>query len=153
MENDQEFLQIELKTEESKVLEQAQSAGLKEGMQVADLGCGTGITSALLHQLVGLKGEVVGVDGSRDRIRHARERYGTKGLIFVQRDLRTSLTDLGPFDFVWVRCLLEYFKQEAFSLVQNLTSVLKPGGILCLLDLDHNCLNHYGLPPRLEQAI
>jgi len=30
---------------------------------------------------------------------------------------------------------------------------LKPGGILCLVDLDHNCLNHYGLSPRLEAAL
>ncbi len=31
--------------------------------------------------------------------------------------------------------------------------MLKPGGILCLIDLDHNCLNHYGIPPKLESAI
>lgn len=153
MENDQEILRLELKTEEAKVIEQATRAGLTEGMRVADIGCGTGRTTAILHQIVGPHGYTVGVDGSRDRIRHAMDRYGREGISFVLRDIRQPLEDLGAFDFVWVRFILEYFKEEAFSLVQNFTRLLKPGGILCLIDLDHNSLNHYGLSPRLEGAI
>ncbi len=30
---------------------------------------------------------------------------------------------------------------------------MKPGGILCLIDLDHNCLNYYPLPERLEKTL
>jgi len=33
------------------------------------------------------------------------------------------------------------------------SSILRPGGVLCLIDLDHNCLNHYGMPERLERTI
>lgn len=153
MENDQEILRLELKTEEAKVIEQATRAGLSEGMRVADIGCGTGRTTAILHQIVGPNGYVVGVDGSKERIRHATERYGGEGISFVLRDIREPLEDLGLFDFVWVRFILEYFKEEAFSLVQNFTRLLKPGGILCLIDLDQNSLNHFGLSPRLEGAI
>ncbi|GAB4371034.1 MAG: hypothetical protein Kow009_07390 [Spirochaetales bacterium] len=153
MENDQEILRLELKTEESRVIEQATRAGLSKGMRVADIGCGTGRTTAILHQIVGPEGYAVGVDGSRDRIRHATERYGGEGISFALRDIRKPLDDLGSFDFVWVRFILEYFKEESFQIVRNLTHLLKPGGILCLIDLDHNSLNHYGLSPRLEQAI
>jgi len=153
MENDQEILRLELKTEEAKVIEQATRAGLSEGMRVIDIGCGTGRTTAILQKVVGPTGFAVGVDGSKERIRHAAERYGREGITFALRDIREPLTDLGSFDFVWVRFILEYFKEEAFSLVQNFTRLLRPGGILCLIDLDHNCLNHYGLSPRLEKAI
>ncbi|MCX7788019.1 MAG: methyltransferase domain-containing protein [Spirochaetes bacterium] len=153
MENDQEILRLELKTEEAKVIEQATRAGLSAGMRVADIGCGTGRTTAILHQIVGPKGYAVGVDGSKERIRHATERYGKEGISFALRDIRQPLEDLGLFDFIWVRFILEYFKDEAFSLVQNFAQLLKPGGILCLIDLDHNSLNHYGLSPRLEGAI
>ena len=29
--------------------------------------------------------------------------------------------------------------------------VLKPGAILCLIDLDYNCLTHFEMPERLEK--
>lgn len=153
MENDQEILRLELKTEEDKVIAQAIRAGLSEGMRVVDIGCGTGRTTAILKQVVGPKGSVVGVDGSKERIGHAVKRYSGEGITFALRDIREPLADLGSFDFVWVRFILEYYKKEAFSLVENFTKLAKPGGILCLIDLDHNSLNHYGLSPRLEKAI
>jgi len=31
--------------------------------------------------------------------------------------------------------------------------MLKPGGILCLIDLDYNCLSHFGLPDKIERTI
>jgi hypothetical protein len=42
---------------------------------------------------------------------------------------------------------------EAFDIVKNCASILKPGGTLCLIDLDHNCMSHYGISPRLEHAV
>ncbi|HOV38788.1 MAG TPA: class I SAM-dependent methyltransferase [Spirochaetales bacterium] len=153
MENEDEILRLELKTEESAVVEQAHRAGLREGMRIADIGCGTGRTTSILHKLVGPSGFTLGVDGSKERIRHAVHRYGEPGITFVQRDIRENLQDLGRFDFVWMRFILEYFKNEAFELVQNVAALLEPRGILCLIDLDHNSLNHYGLSNRLERAI
>ena len=72
---------------------------------------------------------------------------------FACRDVTRPLADLGRFDFVWVRFVLEYHRRKAAGIVENLARILNPGGILCLIDLDHNCLNHYGLTPRLERAI
>jgi len=31
-------------------------------------------------------------------------------------------------------------------------SVLRPGGILCLIDLDYNCLTHFEMPERLQKT-
>jgi hypothetical protein len=52
-----------------------------------------------------------------------------------------------------VRFVLEYYRNGSFEIVKNLSTILKPQGILCLIDLDYNCLSHYGLPKRLESTI
>ena len=88
----------------------------------------------------------------RHRIDFAREAYGASGARFERRDLRQPLDDLGRFDFVWVRFVLEYFLADAFEVVSNISGILKPGATLCLVDLDYNCLTHYGLSERLERT-
>src|SRR5262245_5326606 len=48
-------------------------AGLQPGMRVADLGCGGGMVTTLLAELVGPTGQVVGIDFSGAQIAQARE--------------------------------------------------------------------------------
>ena len=152
MESADEILRLEMKTDPAVVESQARRAGLAPGMRTADMFCGSGITTAILSRIAA-PAETVGVDASEERIEHARRTYAGERTSFVRRNIRDDLSDLGLFDFIWVRFALEYFRNEAFSIVRNLSAMLKPGGILCLIDLDHNCLNHYGLPERLEKAI
>ncbi len=153
MENEDEELRLDAKTDAAAVEEQATWAGLKAGMRVLDLGCGSGKTTSILGGLVRPGGSVVGVDLSGKRIEFARSHYTAKGIEFVRRDLIGPLDDLGRFDFAWVRFVLEYHRSESVEIVRNLSRILEPGGVLCLIDLDHNCLNHYGLPERLEKTI
>jgi ubiquinone/menaquinone biosynthesis C-methylase UbiE len=152
MENPEESLRLDLKTDNEVTHKQALWAGLQPGMRVADIGCGSGKATVTLHELAQPSGSVVGIDMSEQRVSYATEHYGRPGLIFVSRSVREPLEDLGTFDFVWVRFLLEYYLTGSFDMVKNLDKLLKPGGILCLIDLDHNCLSHYGLPPRMERA-
>ncbi len=153
MENDDESKRLEIKTDFIRLEQQALWAGLKEGMRVADVGCGPGITSSFLHKIVGTNGSITAFDIAPQRIKYAKEHYQEKGIDFQCRDVNDPLDDLGTFDFIWVRFLLEYQRKNSFNIVKHLTKILKPGGIICLIDLDHNCLNHFGLSPRLEKAI
>jgi SAM-dependent methyltransferase len=153
MESGEEALRLELKTDASVVENQARQAGLRPGMRVADICCGAGVTTAILGGLASPGGFALGIDASPERIAHAKSKYGAAGALFECRDIREDLSDLGTFDFLWVRFVLEYYRAEAFDIVKNLTSIVKEGGILCLIDLDHNCLNHYSIPPRLEKAV
>ena len=153
MENDEEALRLDIKTDTGVVEKQALWAGIEIGMRVADIGCGSGKTTSILHTLVQPGGEVVGVDGSKKRIEYAKERYGVKRIGFKCQDIPEPLNDLGVFDFVWVRFLLEYYRSNSLDIVKNISAIVKPGGILCLIDLDYNCLNHFGLSPRLERTI
>ena len=153
MENGKEALRLELKTDISIVEEQAKWAGIKSGMRVADIGCGPGITTSILHKLAQPKGETIGIDFSENRLEYARNNYENKNLHFINRDARKPLDDIGTFDFVWVRFLLEYYLNGSFDIIKNLYQIVKPGGILCLIDLDHNCLSHFGIPERLESTV
>ena len=47
-------------------------AGIQPGMRVADFGCGTGMVTQLLAELVGPAGEVIGIDFSGDQLEQAR---------------------------------------------------------------------------------
>jgi ubiquinone/menaquinone biosynthesis C-methylase UbiE len=155
MESEGEILRLELKTNRSKLKRQAVWAGIQQGMRIADIGCGTGKTTNYLYNLVKPHGSAVGVDISKERIQYARNHYSNKfkQIEFMKADIREPLTHLGLFDFVWVRFLLEYFRSTSFDIVKNVSNILKPGGILCLIDLDYNCLSHFGLPDKTERTI
>jgi len=153
MESSDEALRLDLKTDGAVVERQADWAGICKGMRVADLGCGSGKTTFHLHQLVRPDGETIGVDYSDQRIAYAESHYQDKGLTFCRADIRHPITDLGEFDFIWIRFVLEYYRKESPDILRRVIQALKPGGILCLVDLDFNCLIHYGLSPRLERTI
>jgi len=152
MEHNEETFRLDLKTNADVVEKQALWAGIKPGMRVADLGYGSGKTSFYLHKLVQPNGEVVGVDIAEDRIKYAKKHYSRKGIKYICRDMRDPLDDLGMFDFIWVRFVLEYYRSESFNIVKNISSILKPGGVICLIDLDYNCLNHFGLSKKLQRT-
>lgn len=152
-ESQNEILRLENKTDRREVVQQASWAGLKPGMRVLDVGCGPGVTTSALAGLVGKEGYVVGLDRSEERIRHAQNLYCSDNVSYVCRNFFDDLSDLGSFDFIWIRFVLEYFHKEAFQLVRHVANSLNPGGIYCLADLDQNCMNHYGLPERLERTI
>jgi SAM-dependent methyltransferase len=153
MESDEETLRLDLKTDPKVLEKQALWAGIKPGMRVADLGYGSGKTTFYLHKLVQPDGEVVGIDIAEDRIKYSRKHYNKKGIKYILRDIRDPLDDLGMFDFIWVRFVLEYHRSKSFDIVKNISRILKPGGILCLIDLDYNCLSHFGLSNRLNKTL
>lgn len=153
MENKEEALRLELKTDIETIEKQALWAGIKPNMRVADIGCGIGKTTFYLQKLIQPNGSIVGVDGSKERIFFAEEHYNGKGIAFKCKDIREPLDELGMFDFIWVRFVLEYYRSYSYDIVKNISRILKPGGILCLIDLDYNCLTHFGLSNKLEKTI
>lgn len=154
MDNEEEAIRLALKTKPEDVVTQAFHCGIHEGARVLDVGCGSGKTTEVLHALVGPTGEVVGVDASEHRLNYARKHFGGKeGISFVRADFTQPMDDLGTFDFVWVRFILEYFYREAPAIVANLTRNLKPDGRMCLLDLDNNSMNHYPILPEMERLL
>ena len=154
MENLEESIRLEVKTDPDAFRKQARWCGVGSGLRVLDAGCGPGITTSLLHEMVQPGGEVIGLDYSDKRIGYAREHYGhLPGINFQIHDLRDPLEDSDQFDIICVRFVLEYDLRESSEIVKNLTACLKPDGYMCLIDLDYNCLSHWELPPGIEEVL
>jgi SAM-dependent methyltransferase len=106
-------------------------------MRVADFGCGVGLVTALLGDLVGPEGQVVGVDASAAQLAQARERMagGCTNACFVE----ASATDTGlppaSFDLVYCRFLLLHLPEPELAL-REMAALLKPSGILVCEDAD-----------------
>jgi len=154
MESPDEATRLDVKTDPEKVKEQAIWCGIGPGKRVLDVGCGSGKVSSVLHEMVQPDGYVLGIDFSQDRIAYARQRFGSsKGLDFQLVNLTGPLDIIGEFDFIWARFVLEYFRADAVTLIENLAGCLNSDGIACLIDLDHNCLGHYPLPNNMEDIL
>jgi SAM-dependent methyltransferase len=112
-------------------------AGLRRGMRVADLGCGVGLVTALLAELVGERGQVVGIDASAAQLAQARAQLpaAVKNTCFV----KASATDIGlpaeSFDLVYCRYLLLHLPDPERAL-REMRGLLKPGGVLMCEDGD-----------------
>ena len=112
-------------------------AGIQRGMSVVDLGCGTGMTTQLLAELVGPTGEVVGVDYSAAQVEHARALLPAE--LSNVRFVEASATDTGlpreAFDAVYCRFLLIHL-QDPESALREMHELLKPEGIMAIEDGD-----------------
>jgi ubiquinone/menaquinone biosynthesis C-methylase UbiE len=153
MENEEEAKRLELKTDKEAVIRQASWAGIGPGMRVLDVGCGTGITTAALAELVGERGKVTGLDFSEERLTMARELYASDRVDFVLHNIHAHYNADEPYDAIWSRFFLEYFRQDQQQIVANSVASLRPGGIACFADLDNNSLGHCGLSARLQQTL
>jgi SAM-dependent methyltransferase len=112
-------------------------AGVRPGMRVADVGCGVGMVTALLSELVGPAGHAVGIDASDAQLAEARERLG-RGVTNTSFVV-ASATDTGmpyvSFDLVYCRFLLIHLPDPEGAL-REMRALLRPGGILVCEDGD-----------------
>jgi len=154
MESEHEAFRLDIKTDPDAVIKQAELCGIGPGARVLDAGCGSGKTTDVLHDIIQPGGSIVGVDFAQDRIRFAKENYGSKsGIEFRLMDLRDPLDSLGKFDFIWMRFVLEHYLDGAEHIITTVTGSLAPEGTLCLIDLDYNCLSHYPIKPEMGKVL
>lgn len=110
---------------------------LLEGCRVLDLGCGSGRDVYALAQLVGPRGEVVGVDmtdeqlavAEKHRAYHA-ETFGYANVRFLQGYIeRLEELDLEPgsFDVIVSNCVVN-LSPDKEAVMRGVERLLKPGG-------------------------
>lgn len=110
-------------------------ADLEAGIDVADLGCGTGAAAILIARRFP-RSRVVGVDQSRSALETARahaEALGLTNVVFREADLEDEL-DLAPQDLIMAaNAVHDLADPEAFF--RRVRAALAPGGTLYLHEL------------------
>jgi ubiquinone/menaquinone biosynthesis C-methylase UbiE len=113
-------------------------AGLRKGMRVADFGCGVGMVTRMLAEIVGPSGSVVGIDVDEAQLEEAANWCAQGALAncsFVTASAENTGLPRNSFDLVYCRFLLLHLP-DPMSCLQEMQSVLKPGGILVVEDGD-----------------
>ncbi|MET8763387.1 class I SAM-dependent methyltransferase [Lentzea sp. NPDC004782] len=106
----------------------ARALGLRPGMRVLDLGCGTGAsTAALVAAAPGV--EIVAVDASEGMLARARDKRWPATVRFVHS--RAEDVDEGEFDAVFAAYLVRNLPEPDGAL-RRVRDLLKPGGPLVL---------------------
>lgn len=105
------------------------SLPVQPGDRVLDVGCGFGDTAIKLANIVGPKGEVVGLDCCDAFLEYADSDANAKGvtnLSFMRGDAEISLPP-DNFDFVFARFGTMFFANPVAGL-RNMRRALRPGG-------------------------
>src|SRR6267154_359803 len=115
-----------------------QQAGLTEGMRVADFGCGVGVVTRMLGEMVGPSGSVTGIDVDGAQLEQASAFCVSKGVTntsFAKAGACSTGLPRNSFDLVYCRFLLLHLP-DPMSCLREMREVLRPGGILVVEDGD-----------------
>jgi ubiquinone/menaquinone biosynthesis C-methylase UbiE len=111
-------------------------------MNVRDLACGPGFTACELAKFIE-KGNVTGVDIDEEMLRTAQQARASENVDNVSFH-HGNLYDLdlpeAAFDFVYARFVFQHLEKPDLAL-SNVWNVLKPGGVLCIMDIDDNWIS------------
>lgn len=113
-----------------------ENCGVAQGNRVLELGCGIGLVSQHLASLVGDEGFVLAIDNSEEQLSVAKAllpQKAPKNLKFQQCSVFELDRLKEKFDIVYVRFLLIHVK-DPLKVIQQVKSVLKPGGLFIIED-------------------
>ncbi len=140
-------------------------AALSAGMQVLDIGCGTGLSSIAAARAVGAEGHVLAADISQpflDRAAKRAESNGIQTITFQHADAQTYAFEPGQMDAAISRFGVMFFS-DSIAAFRNIALALKPGGQMTFASwgpLDVNpwfkiphvaAVRRMGQPPRVDR--
>lgn len=106
-------------------------AGLGRGMRVLDVAVGTGLVAREAVAILGRSDDVVGLDPSAGMMQALRSRLGIP--LVQARGERLPIAD-AQFDFLSMGFALRHVA-DLGAVFREFRRVLKPGGVLCVLEL------------------
>lgn len=139
-----ELDRLQLQASRSARLELAllERFGLRDGQTVLDLACGPGVISRLIAETHPAC-SVTAMDLSSELLDAARAEASAAGLErigFVQGDVYAPPLEPGQFDFIYARLLFQHL-EDPLRALQAVRPLLRPGGRLCIMDIDDDWLS------------
>jgi ubiquinone/menaquinone biosynthesis C-methylase UbiE len=107
-------------------------AGLREGINILEVGCGTGSMTTWLSKQIGVKGHIIAVDASEKQLelaRKAAEESGATNIEFICSTVEALDLQSGSIDLTCSRLLLMHLKNPKQVLI-NLKKYLRAGGVI-----------------------
>jgi 2-polyprenyl-3-methyl-5-hydroxy-6-metoxy-1,4-benzoquinol methylase len=131
-----------------------EQAGISRGMRVLDVGCGSGDVAFLAADLVGLSGQVVGVDRERTAVEWANARAHSRGMRnvnFVEGD--PAEMEFGQqFDAIVGRIVLMYYP-DPVDTIRKLARHVRPGGLIVFQEFDTANCRSLPVAPVFERSV
>jgi demethylmenaquinone methyltransferase/2-methoxy-6-polyprenyl-1,4-benzoquinol methylase len=108
------------------------------GEKILDLCSGTGRVASWIAQAVGEKGEVVGMDISKNMVKFAKERYGElKRVVFLHKDVTKPWDYQNYFDgIVTSYAIHELPEKKRLSALEHSFQALKEKGRMVIADFN-----------------
>lgn len=116
-----------------------QQIGLQPGMQVADLGCGSGYFALLAAKITSVRGKVYAVDVQKSSLEQVKKEARLQNIVGIETvwsDIETvGAAKIAPhsLDMVFIiNTLFQISRKEA--VLAEARRLMKPGGFLLIVD-------------------
>ena len=115
-------------------------SGIKKGMQVLDLGCGSGAFTTFIARAVGEKGKVFALDIQADMLKQLERKLSVpenrdiKNIKLIEGNAYELPFDNGSLDLVNMVTVLQEIPDRNRTL-HEVKRVLKPGGLFAVTEL------------------
>lgn len=120
---------------------------LRPGLEVLDVGCGTGAITRGIAEAVAPSGRVVGLDASSELLAEARATHGDVPCLSFEHGEVHSLPHEGCFDIVTAARTLLWLTRP-LDAIRQMARATRPGGRVLVLDLNHEKILWEPEPPE-----
>ena len=134
------FLDSSLRRRAQPPAKLIERSGIRQGMTVVDLGCGSGAFTPFVARVVGKRGKVYAVDIQPEMLRQLErelskpEYQNIKNIELRQADAHALPFEDGTIDLVYMVTVLQEIPDRGRAL-REVKRILKPGGTLAVTEL------------------
>lgn len=124
---------------------------IQKGMDILDIGCGTGALTKEMAKLVGRTGSVIGIDNTPMFIQSGRASYADIPNLQLEHIDLFQYDPTTKFDLIVSARTLQWMSKVPAALLK-IKSMLKPGGMISILDYNHSAIKWSPSPPVSMQV-